>query len=147
MRKQFVLSAAAVGIAAAFMAAPAANAKPVIADFIGLHPSSGARPGESVDVFGVCNEPGFTSRQLESPVLEPAKVTRNLDGEAPSVSGHTQVKKDAKPGRYSVSLKCSGVPVKTAIVVIGSNKQPTSTPSGQVKVKPRGAAETGGGEN
>jgi hypothetical protein len=100
-------------------------------------------------VFGICNEPGFTSRKLESAVLDPTEVTANLDGEAPSLSGNAQVKKDAKPGRYTVSFRCEGVAVSHTIVIVSDKKQPASkpTPSGQVKVKPTGAANTGAGDN
>jgi hypothetical protein len=62
MRKRVVLSASAVGVVAAFLTAPAANATPLLDDFLGLRPSSGLRPGDSVEVCGLSNETGFTSR-------------------------------------------------------------------------------------
>jgi hypothetical protein len=150
MRRKLVLSAVSVGVVAAFLVAPAANAKPVLGNSLGLRPSVGLHPGDSVEVFGICNEPGFSRRKLESQVLDPTEVSRNVgDGEAPSLSGHAQVRKDAKPGRYTVSLRCEGALVSHTIVIVSGQKHPASpkpTPSGQVKVKPKGAANTGGGD-
>ncbi|MCE7008961.1 hypothetical protein LWC34_40040 [Kibdelosporangium philippinense] len=51
------------------------------------------------------------------------------------------VKKDAKPGTYSITYKCYDSVLKASLKVVA----PEGKPKQQVAVKPKGAAETGGG--
>nr|CTQ94756.1 hypothetical protein [Kibdelosporangium sp. MJ126-NF4] len=102
-----------------------------------------AKPGQKVTVTLTCLGPtGASNGKVVAPVLTIAGFSQTGEN-SPYVSAAT-VKANTKPGTYPVGVECYGYPFKTTLKVVGDNdKQQAPTP--QVKVKPKGAAQTGGG--
>ncbi|ALG13667.1 hypothetical protein [Kibdelosporangium phytohabitans] len=146
MRKNTFFGSVALGIAGLALAAPLANATGD--GVIRVEPGAADR-GQQVTVSANCNWPGGASAKLDSKVLEPATLNHKGDG---ILTGVAKVKADAQPGSWPVSFKCGDVTVRGSFVVKAvqaSKHKPApaaAKDSGQVAVKPKGAADTGEGD-
>ncbi|RSM74585.1 hypothetical protein DMH04_39710 [Kibdelosporangium aridum] len=139
MRKTTIFGAAAVGITTLFLTGDLANA--------GTNPKislskSKVTAGEEIKVTGSCHMDVWAKSPLHSDALEAGSAVGRANQEGPDVAGVAKVKKNVKPGTYTVSFKCGDLAAVTKLTVV-SAEQKTPKP-GQVKVKPKGAADTGG---
>ncbi|MGH4016335.1 MAG: hypothetical protein ACRDSL_20900 [Pseudonocardiaceae bacterium] len=120
------------------------------ADFVHIHPSA-AHPGETVAAQASCDTDEVT---LTSPVLRTATLAPDPEGHQPwALHGTTTVTEDAEPGDYPVSAQCPGGTVQTTITVLGDRidtgdqtGDQTEGDDGQVSRVPKGAPETGDGD-
>ncbi|SMC86229.1 hypothetical protein [Kibdelosporangium aridum] len=151
MRKNILFGALGLGIAGLFMAGPIANAGQP--NTLTLDKSSYVA-GEEVTFGGKCHMSPWVKDYVKSPVLAEGHIGIDGTREAPLLTGKGKIKKDAKPGTYTVSYDCGPENVRAKLTIVSSAKpKPTtskSTPTkakddGQVAVKPKGAADTGEG--
>jgi hypothetical protein len=107
MRKTMYSGAAALSIATVFLVAPLAYAAP---NSLTVTPDRAA-PGDSVAVSATCakKEVALRSEVLEEIVLK---------GQPTELRGSTTVKKAAKPGIYSASIKCGRATVTAKFTVV-----------------------------
>ncbi|GAB3909898.1 hypothetical protein ACFQ1S_37595 [Kibdelosporangium lantanae] len=150
MRKFASAVVATLGVAGVLLSAQMANADDVKGS-IGLVPDSG-KPGDSIQLIGKCSAPDFKAQPLVSGgAFTPSNVTLvdHSPGQAATtdVWGFPVVAKNAKPGKYTVSYMCGPYRQHMTFTVLPADvKKPTTTPKpAQVKVKPKGAANTGDG--
>lgn len=150
MRIRNVIGGTVLGIATLFMTAPGAFATEDVRGSIGFIPNGPVKPGESVEIIGVCTAPGFTTAKLHSSVLvtEDDLYARDATGTGKPVDikGFATVRKDAKNGKHEVWYMCGKIKVKSHITVTGGvAPKPKPKPAGQVVATPKGSADTGGG--
>jgi hypothetical protein len=67
-------------------------------------------PGNRVRVFGTCDDPGFTTAPVVSPVLDPVEL-HGRGGHDPTLVSDARVKLSAAPGLWPVSFRCGQVTV------------------------------------
>ncbi|MFC0109983.1 hypothetical protein [Kibdelosporangium aridum] len=152
MRKNTIFGATALGITALFLTGGIANA--------GQNPKislskSKVVAGEEIKVSGSCHMDIWLKTPLHSDALEAGGVVSRASQDVPDVSGVAKVKKNVKPGTYTVSFKCGDLAAAAKLTVVSAEtktpKPTTSTPKpapakeAQVAVKPKGAADTGEG--
>jgi hypothetical protein len=109
MRKTVFSGAAALSVTTVFLVAPLAYAAP---NSVTLAPSQAA-PGGVVAVRATCDKKDVL---LRSDVLEETV----LKGQPAELRGSTKVKKAAKPGTYTASIKCGRATVKAKFTVVGA---------------------------
>ncbi|ALG06104.1 hypothetical protein AOZ06_03480 [Kibdelosporangium phytohabitans] len=107
---------------------------------ISVSPGKG-EPGAKISVSLYCGAE-VNASGIDAPAL--------LLGKAEVVEGtvymvEAKVRPDARPGKYTVSFKCPGKAVSAAFEVVAPKGKAPQQPKQQVKVKPKGAAQTGGG--
>ncbi|MCO1581067.1 hypothetical protein M8C13_35480 [Crossiella sp. SN42] len=110
-----------------------------------LNPSSG-RPGEAVKLVRRCDKRNKPNTEPVSAALDSVWY----QGGNPLDSNFSaKVRADVKPGRYAVTIRCGAVSRSVFFTVLGSpghQQPPPAAGGGQVKVKPVGGVETGGGD-
>ncbi|MGW0518959.1 hypothetical protein [Crossiella sp. NPDC003009] len=112
-----------------------------------LTPSSG-KPGDAVKLVRRCDKRNKPNTEPASAALESVWY----QGGNPQDSNFSaKVKAGVKPGRYPVTITCGGTTRSVFFTVLGSPGHqppppPPATGGGQVKVKPVGGVETGGGD-
>jgi hypothetical protein len=93
------------------------------------------RTGQKVLVTAGCQDPGFISSKVISPVLATPDLRRNNGDSVTSLlTADGRVHKNARPGTYPISFTCAGRQVTGTFTV---------ERAAQVPVKPKGAPETG----
>lgn len=139
----------AAAIATAFLAAPVAFAADEVIGAIGVQDKS-IRAGQEVLVRAYCKDPKFTGSKITSAVLDAPPLT-GKPGQSYTSDG--RIKPETKPGTHTLSFVCAGKTITGSFEVLPGKRRPGATPrkpvetkaNEQVKVKPKGAAETGGG--
>ncbi|RSM68272.1 hypothetical protein DMH04_47125 [Kibdelosporangium aridum] len=137
-----LVSAAAIAVGIGAVAAPLANAaQPQQPDggdaFVDVRPGT-AKPGQKVTVTLLCVGQKEDLGKVSAPVLELGALKAK---ESSVYEVSATVKKNTKPGTYTISYKCYDSVLKKSLKVVA----PEGKPQQQVTVKPKGAAETGGG--
>ncbi|MGW0518260.1 hypothetical protein [Crossiella sp. NPDC003009] len=139
----------AAAIATAFLTAPAAFAAGEAVDTIGVQDKS-IRAGQDIVVRAICQDPKYTGSAVTSSVLDVPPL-KGEPGKTHASDG--RVKPGTKPGKHTLSFVCGGKTVTGTFEVLPGQRRPGTTPrkpvetkpADQVKVKPKGAADTGGG--
>lgn len=144
MRIHKAMTAAVFGIATAFLVTPSAMATPATQMSIGVMEKE-VRAGQHITVVATCRIPGylFEGSRVVSAALESAQ---ELEPGRAMGTALAWVKPGVKPGVHALSFHCKGKKVTGTFEVLPDKKKtPVKKPAGQVTVKPKGAAETGGG--
>ncbi|ONI85888.1 hypothetical protein ALI144C_12320 [Actinosynnema sp. ALI-1.44] len=153
MRKNTLAGAVAFGIAGLFIVGGVANAdQGPGTDVVGKVSvdKKSYKAGDVVDVSGECHKAGSRDYTVTSPAF--ASAVKVVDPQTDFFAGKTKVGKDVKPGSYAVSFQCGGQAISTKVTVVATEKkqvkpvETTKKESGQVAVKPKGSANTGGGD-
>jgi hypothetical protein len=96
------------------------------------------KAGQKVLIIASCQDEGFRSSKIDSPVLTAPELRRGAGDDVKGVlSAEGRIAKNARPGKYSLSFVCAGKKVVGKFTIAGK-------PTVQVPVKPKGAPETGG---
>ncbi|MBP2473982.1 hypothetical protein JOF53_002854 [Crossiella equi] len=154
MYGRILLAGIATGIAGSILIAPAALAGNDVYAAIGIQDKGELRPGQHVRVMASChNEKTGKSEITHRTVTSSALVAGPLEGESPA-SVDARIKPNAKPGKHTLSFECRGRTVTGSFELLPAKRRPGTTPrkaavaqeaGDQVRVKPKGAPETGGG--
>ncbi|GAA2837974.1 hypothetical protein GCM10010452_77660 [Crossiella cryophila] len=109
-----------------------------------VSPSAG-RVGDKVKVVRTCYKANKPNTVPVSAALEPMT---HWTGTASEQTFETKVRAGVKPGRYQVSFRCGGTGRTVFFIVEAPPGQQPPPPvnGGQVRIKPVGGVETGGGE-
>ena len=99
-----------VALGITLLAAPQAYAAP---NSLTLSPSQAA-PGDPITLRAVCDKKEVAVR---SDVLDEA----TLKGRPADLTASTTVKRNAKPGDYTVSIKCAGATIRAKLTVVASS--------------------------
>ncbi|MEV4319345.1 hypothetical protein [Actinocrispum sp. NPDC049592] len=162
MRKNTFPGAAALGIAGIFLAGGVANAGSTgVLSVTDANANTSIRAGDTIHLQGECYDVKIGKLRIESDVFAPVDFT------APEPQdGHrifmVNVKsgKDAKPGTHKATLKCGTATVQRQFSIVSAGEGTVQPPAkatvtkpttpavkpAQVAEKPKGAAETGGGD-
>jgi hypothetical protein len=136
MKARFVFACAAAGIAMSALGATPASADEEFFGTIGFS-SDWARRGETVEIFGTCNDPNFTTAQLSSDAFEPAELTGTADGHGGfTVHGTARVRAAVAPEWWPVSFMCGDMLVLGRFKVAGF----IGLPKAEVTVDPQKGA-------
>jgi hypothetical protein len=96
-------------------------------------------PGQEVLVVASCQRADFTGSPVTSPVLKAEDLVRKKGDPADTpVFAEGRIDKDVAPGTYELSFTCVDRKVSNTFTVTAADE-----PDAQVRVKPRGAPETG----
>lgn len=143
--------AALITTGALAIAAPAASAtpeprQPDSGDYgLWVKPVS-AVPGQRVSVSFLCVGQKLQLGNFTAPML---RVTSSKESPDWVHTASATVKDDAKPGTYTLTYQCpgqgNGLLKAKFTVVAPKGKAPQQPKQQQVKVKPKGGAQTGGG--
>jgi hypothetical protein len=117
LKARFIAICTAAGVAVSAFAGTPANADQY-SGTIGFG-SETVEPGYTVDIFGTCNDPKFTTSPVESAALEPTTISGVDDGNGGrTLRAHATVKSDAKPAQYGVSFSCGTETVRGYLTVV-----------------------------
>lgn len=106
MKARFVFACAAAGIAMTAFGTTTASADESFTGTLEFS-SDVARPGDSVDIFGTCDDPAFTSAPVLSDILDASDLTRTGDGNGGFLLWSVgTVKAAATPEWWPVSFMC-----------------------------------------
>nr|WP_052479109.1 hypothetical protein [Kibdelosporangium sp. MJ126-NF4]CEL22180.1 hypothetical protein [Kibdelosporangium sp. MJ126-NF4]CTQ92961.1 hypothetical protein [Kibdelosporangium sp. MJ126-NF4] len=162
MRIKTFLGSVALGIAGLALAAPMANASTAKGSL--AFDADPVMPGDRVTLIAKCDAPGFSTAKVDSQVFGATEINPGeLFGKG--FYGIGKVKKDVKFGTYPVSFNCGSTRVTANLTISDKGRKPvgdlepsTTKPApvkpaptkakdaGQVKEKPKGAADTGEGD-